>query len=254
MFGKSKNTLFYAFTENNEEYENSGTINEILELAKPSTSCWWSKMSKTIAEVKTDSYAKYVSAVHKNALSGGVAGKDITDHMEVASSIGTGKVCPAIIQTLANSYLVKAPCDIYVTVDRAGSFSWRVDSDIVRVDNHPASQFTPEDSSADLFAGHVNVKFTIEVLLQTNKVPWLFLQPMYHNNHSFKVINGLVSGDYTRKQGLAVNTLLEIPKDKDFEAYHIEKGSVLCYLYFPHKMKLKHTKDNVFLGAFKKRN
>jgi hypothetical protein len=245
----SNNELLFSFVrkEHNVKEIVDDVIRNYLEPITLKSSCWWSNMAKTIQSVNTNSYVEYINAVHTNLFKATESSLSVTPSYDVAGSIATAKSCPAIISLLSTSFLVRSPADIYITVQEDGNFLWNTSNNLITIEHHPPCQFTPDDDKGNLFKGKVNVKFNTGIVIRTSKMPWLFLQPMYHNNADFTVINGVVSNKHAKGRMLNINTFFNIPIGGEPITYHIKKGDVLCYLWFPKKMKMKHTLNNTIL-------
>ena len=98
----------------------------------------------------------------------------------------------------------------------------------------------------------MNLKFQLPINIKTDNVPWVFMQPMYHNNMWFDVTPGVIDGNYTKGQPLNINVLVDIPKDEPV-TYEIKAGDVLAYMWLPEKTTLKYTKNEFMRPLFKRK-
>jgi len=238
-----RNTIHYAFSRddlNNKDVAED-VIKNYLVQSTPQGSCWWSGLSKTIKTVEENTFSSYMKRVQQYVLDNPLQSMKDT---ETYGSVMTAKKCPAIASILRTSFLVKSPANMTITIKEDGEFVWHSDSDIINIETHSKLQFTPEDGNNDLFKDKVNLKFVTGITLKTTKQsPWMFLQPTYHNNVDYQVLNGIVESKYVTHQALNINTLFDIPTEGT-KTYHIKTGDVLSYIWFPHKMKLKHSQNN----------
>jgi len=230
--------LEYWFYDDKESYNKDeetarNIISRILVPSTPSGSCWWSKL-------KSSQFFKNHKdfVAHKQVRM--LKGEDVSSMYDNS----TVKTCPAIIDILRNSFLLKSPCDMVITVDRKKNFVYEGANDLMRVGSHDTNQFYTEEGN--LFEGKMNLKFQMPVRIRTNKVPFMFLQPMYHNNIWFSVFNGVGSGVYTQGMELNLNVSIDIPKTDEPVTYNIKNGDVLAYIWSPEKLKLSHAKRNFF--------
>ena len=234
MFGlKKKKYLEWYSTDNTISEE---TVNKIIEQRTPRSSCWWSNMKSTIND-GFKSQLDYVRHEHNN------------NNTDIRNTRVTAKQCPAINNILTNSYLIKSPTDIIITVTNDEGFLYNSPEDIISVSTHSTDQFHTEGS--DLFNSKMNLKFQLPINIKTDNVPWVFMQPMYHNNIWFDVATGVIDGKYTKGQQLNVNVLVDIPEGEPV-TYEIKAGEVLAYMWFPEKVELKHTKTKFMLPLFRR--
>ena len=108
-------------------------------------------------------------------------------------------------------------------------------------EDHLSAQFETLEGDNNIFDGRVVVKFKIPITVRTeNEVPWVFLQPQYHNNMDLQVVNGVVSGENTLQQSLNIITLVTTPREEAFDII-IRKGDVLAYMWFPSPTQLEYS-------------
>ena len=238
MFGKKKKYLEYYFNDDslNSPEIAEEVVGEFITHAIPRTSCWWSKLKSTIDD-GFNSQLDYVRHEHKNG------------NTNIVSTRATAKQCPAINSILMNSYLIKSPTDIIITIDKDCNFLYNSSNDKIVITSHGHFQF--HTAGKGLFNDKMNLKFELPINISTDNIPWVFMQPMYHNNMWFDVAVGSIKGKYTKGQPLFVNVLVDIPKGKPF-TYEIKAGEVLAYMWFPERVKLKHTQSKFMDKLFQK--
>lgn len=214
-------------------------VEDILVPSSPKSSCWWSNLKLNLFGFKNR--FEYVKSQHKEYLAGVGDGRA----QEATSTI---KACPAVGDILSNSFLIKSPADIAVTVDSSMRFVVSTANELISVQNHSIEQFHSEEHN--IFEGKMNLKFKLPIIIRTDNIPLMFLQPMFHNNVDYTVVNGTISGKYTKGQPLNINILIDIPKGDEQVVYYIKAGDILAYLWSPEKLKLQHSEkrfiDNMF--------
>ena len=221
--------------------ENKDIIDNILTPTTAKSSCWWSNLKTNFGGYK--SHFDYASKNHKERLQ-----QNNFENSGFSASISTAKRCPGILDLFKTSYLIKSPADMFITVDKNQSYVFNTTNDLISVKHHPTNQFYTNKNN--IFEGKMNLKLMISIDIKTNNIPWLFLQPTYHNNVWFDVINGVVSGANTKGQQLNLNVLVDIPKEEPI-TYEIKQGDVLAYMWFPETLNLKHSKINFTRNIFK---
>jgi hypothetical protein len=232
MFGLKKKEYLEWYSDDIRVTEEN--INEMLELSRPKSSCWWSNLKSTINS-EFGSYSEYIKHQHHNG------------NTDLMNTHATVKQCPAVTNILTNSYLIKSPSDITITLTKDYRFLYNTANNLIDVDSHHIEQFSTEKSN--IFEGKINLKFMIPINIKTNNTPWIFTQPLYHNNMWFDVTPGSIFGNYTKGQPLFINVLVDIPKDEPI-TYEIKAGDVLAYMWFPKRIELKHSKTKFMLPLF----
>lgn len=227
----------------NDSESGKESISEFLEPSSPSGSCWWSNLKNNLHGFK--SLSDFVISRHKKQLA-----RDPFDGKGAHES-STAKTCPAILDILKNSFLIKMPCDFVITVDRNEEYIYDSASNWVTIDNHSASQFHVEKNN--IFEGKMDLKIQLPVVVRTDGVPMLFMQPMYHNNKPYTVVNGAVTGKHTSSLPLNINILIDIPKTDEPVSYKFNYGDVIAYLWTPEKLKLSKSKDSFYKNISRKR-
>jgi hypothetical protein len=201
-------------------------------------SCWWKNLSGFVGE--NSSNFEYIKTLHNDYIKGGT--------LRSVNTAATVRQCPAVTGIFKNSYIIKSPSDMVITLTSDGGYVYNSANDFMKVTSHPTEQFHTEKDN--LFEGKMNLKFELPIALKTDKIPYLFLQPMYHNNIWFTVAIGVIEEKYTDRIKLNINTLVDIPKDEPV-TYEIKAGDVLAYMWFPEKTKLVRSKDKFYEPIFK---
>ena len=240
MFGlkKKKHLEYYFDGDLNSPEISEEVIGEFITPAVPKTSCWWSKLKSTIND-GFNSQLDYVRHLHLNG------------NTNISNTRATAKICPAINSILSNSYLIKSSSDIIITVFKDASFLYNSPSNIGNISSHGAEQFHTDDGKG-LFNDKMNLKFELPISIRTDNIPWIFMQPMYHNNMWFDVASGVIDGKYTKGQPLNINVLVDIPKTDEPVTYEIKAGDVLAYMWLPEKVALKRSKSKFREIIFKR--
>lgn len=238
FFKKKKNILKYRFfnvdgniqSEDIASAEKNKLINTILEPAVASSSCWFSNLKPFVDNYKTT--FDFHRSLHLDFFKTG--NEEFLD----AHRIATAKQCPGINQYLKNSFLVKSPAEVIITVNKDGSFVYRSSNEMIKINNHDVVQFYPE--KGNIFEGKINIKINVPVMLRAENSQWLIQTPYYHTQKKWDVTPGVINGNYA-KEGEQINVIcmFDVPKDEPV-TYKIEYGEVLAYLWFPEKMKLVH--------------
>ena len=214
----------------------------------PKTSCWWSSLrTKNFEEFNVkDIYKNQVGFLKdlynniKDEDKNNSFHQSITPSDEIMLMTNkTAKSCPAINQFLNQSYIVKFPVDIIISIDEHGKIvSTSRRSDLINVQIHDKEQYMSETN--DLFDKKVNVKFMLPIRISTNNIPWIFAQPSYHTEQPFQVVPGMVHGKNTKSMELNVNTLFPMPEPGEIHTHHFSAGEVIAYVHFYKKLTPKY--------------
>ena len=237
MFGLKKKKYLEWYSNEGGGAVTEETINEFLDPAAIKGSCWWSSLSKRI-DNSFSSPKEYIQSRHK-------------EHDTNLSSLGpTVKQCPAVNSIISNSFLIKSPTDVVVTVFSDSTFCYNSANSLMRLGTHPTDQF--HTAKNNIFVGKMNLKLELPIYLRTDNIPWLILQPMYHNNIWFDVASGSIEKKYTKGQPLVINVIVDIPKGEPV-TYEIKAGDVLGYLWLPEDVELKHTEKEFYRTLYKRK-
>jgi hypothetical protein len=239
--------LYYTITDSIMNKDPERYISMILEPSTRSKSCWFSKLPGVPKGLQGLKNAIFTT--HRRIMRGGAHSSD--------SSHISGKFCPAIQSVLDKSILVKCPSDLAITITSNREFVFTTpgpqeSNPLVRISSHDYSQMeNPKDPI--LFEEYMNIKFLFPLVIgNTTGTPWIFLQPNFHTNFEFTVLNGVVPSGYTKYQELNLNTLVKIPKKGEPpREILIKKGTVLAYIWTPEQLVLTH-RSSVPLPLFTK--
>jgi hypothetical protein len=234
----NKNKLFYRFENDNLNTKDvaESLIAEILEKAKPTSSCWWSKLKS-----RTDDFKDNLHKLKENQIS---LLKGLAPNNDKTGP--TMKSCPGVLDLFNRAFLVKSPCDIVLTTDSNGAFYYDIaDTSMINIDTHEKNQFLQPGN--DLFKNKMCIKFMLKVRLKTSGFGYLLTTPTYHSDLGFTVPVGCVEGNYADNQYLNIITFLDLPKDNETKTLTIRKGDVLAYLVPFEKCRLAFSKDNFIL-------
>jgi hypothetical protein len=233
--------LLYTFNLRSEEdnREFNSTPDEYIGLyleQSARTACPWHRALQTLADTRLSVREHYSNIKHK-FFAGEIDRATLARGLEPVAA--TAKVCPAITGVLENSYLVKTPSEIHISIDSSGDFLANSASKrLLNIMAHPAKQYVAEGS--ELFKDSINLKFELPVLLNSSRVPYVFLQPSYHTPMDWVIPPGAIWGRETLTQQLNVNTFFRIP-ESGVRDIHIRAGTVLAYIWFPEPLKLEYS-------------
>jgi hypothetical protein len=238
---KNNNKLYYMFTDEELHSKSKDYLPQFIQGPSITSSCWFSSMPANVSKYLTGknfkSTNKLMSYLAKKMSRGDTHAGDLFEYR----SYSTIKVCPAVQEVLKTSHLILAPCDIHISIFKDGTWVSKVpDGRLLSIlGDHPREQLTPLDTVHDLFKGRTVIKFKLPIIIGVdNDAPWIFLQPHYHNNIPIEVLNGVVSGKYSKDQELNIITLVDISKEENY-TIDIKKGEVLAYLWSPTPLKLE---------------
>lgn len=237
-----KNKISYIFHnhELNEKDIAQELIKKILVKAAPSSSCWWSKM-KSRTDVYKDNLDRII-AKQSNFIKTGI---DYTSE----DSDSTAKTCAGILGLFGQTFLVKSPTQIVITLNKNGNFVFDIaDQSIVTIKEHPKSQFSQENDK--MFDNKVCIKFSLGLSLKTTGFSYMLSDPTYHSNSGCYVPMGLISEKYANNQQLNIITLVDIPKDE--KTIIINEGDTIAYLIPFKRCILSFAKTNFIYKRFKK--
>jgi len=162
--------------------------------------------------------------------------QDVTSILSQSNT--TAKTCSGILNVLNDSILVKAPCDIIITINDEGSWSYVTPSGsdyISLTEDHPPVQFTSPNKKNDLFKNKRVIKFIFPITLRA-KEPYIHLDPQYHKATPLTVLSGAI---VTPNAPLNLISIFDIPPKGGSADIIIKKGDVLAYLWASKPLKLK---------------
>jgi len=241
MIFKKKNYFEYYFKDPFFDKEISEErVKHYLEESTPKSSGWWKTLKIHIdMALKFRSHIDYLKNYQTTHLEEKTEGTP-----NPLMSLKTAKSCPAIIDVLSNSLLLKSPVDIVFTISSDERYVWNssqydMASPAIDIVTHDKIQLRTYGNN-DIFKNKMNIKFIFPMYVKSN-TPYIFLPPTYHNpDFPFQVLPGTVTKRWMPVE-LNTNTMIDVPK-KGTKSYHIKKGEVIGYLWFPEKTKLRWSK------------
>lgn len=240
---KKNSAIKYRFEDEkyNDKEIAEELINEIIVKATPKSSCWWNKLPPTVDGIKD--YVGHLRDVHSDWFRG--------INSQPFGTIYTAKACPGLVKLFSKTYLIKAPCDVFISVQNK-EYAYNSANDLVTVSSHDNKQFITEDNK--LFDGKFCVKICIEINTSMDKdVEYLIEHPVYHNNPDFFVPTGLISSKYAKSQPMHIITLVDLDEDGKAEI-NIKAGDVLAYMIpFKEMSGLEFSKKDFTKSVVKKK-
>lgn len=220
-------------------------ISDYMEPCVPQTSEWWSGLDTFIDPI-TRNTKEYFGRIKEAVFERRMPEQQAHDLLHSVPK--TAKACPGIHGLFKNSYLVKTPCDVHVTINKHEMVVAATASDpaLINVRMHSKDQFK---SNSNLFDNRFNIKFDLPVCIGTKeRIPYTFFDPMYHTENPWSVMPGVIDGKYASGCSLVVQTLVDINdhrvdfNDKGYWHFVLKKGQPLAYLWLPKKTKLEYAK------------
>jgi ethanolamine utilization protein EutQ (cupin superfamily) len=236
MIKKNKITFRFHNNDLNDKSIADELIKTILVKATPTSSCWWSKLKS-----RTDKYKDNISRIKGSQSHFIKTGVDYSTD----DSGNTAKTCPGILGLLSQTFLIKSPTDIMITINNLGQYVSDIsDKSILTIQEHPKHQFVHDDNT--LFDGKIAIKFTIAISIKTTGFPYILTNPTYHSDSGMYVPMGIINERYSNNQQLNLITLVDIPKEE--KTITIKAGDVIGYLVPFAKSSLSFSTDD-FLSA-----
>ena len=238
----NKNKLLYRFTDESRNTKDIAEelIKTILVKATPTSSCWWSKM-----KARVDGYKDTIDSIKHKQI------KYLNDsNIEPDTFNGsTAKTCPAILGLFKQTYLIKSPTEIIITVNKDGAYYYNIaDPSIIKIEEHNKSQFYQEDNT--LFKDKIALKFQIELKVKTTDFGYMLTDPTYHSNSGCFVPMGIVNDKYGKNQDLNIISLIDVPKDEETRTIIIKEGDVIAYLVTFKDCAIAFSDDNFIAKRF----
>jgi len=202
-------------------------FDKMMEPATPAA-CPWFKSLPVFFREKHD--IKRIWEIHKELILNPPKGPE--DVPPFIPGNKSARSCPAINSFLKQSYILKFPCDIAVTINSDGQ--WQASEtrqDLMVLEGHPAEQY-----QSGIFENKVNIKFCYPIRITTDNIPWGFYQPIYHEEQPFTVTPGIVDGKWTKSQELNINTVFNKPEKGQVDHYHFKTGDAFAYIRFEKRL------------------
>jgi hypothetical protein len=236
---KKKSKLNYRFSDESRNTKDIAEelIKTILVKAKPTSSCWWSKM-----KVRSDDFKNNVDLIAKQQIAW-LKGNDKEPNTKEGGA--TIKTCPGILGLFKQTILVTSPTEIIISINKHGEYYYNIaDESIMTISGHDQEQFYQENNT--LFKDKISLKFEIAVKLNTSDFGYMLTDPTYHNNSGCFIPMGIINEKYGKKQELNLISFIDIPKDKETTIV-IKAGDVLAYLIPFKDCDIEFTEKNFVL-------
>lgn len=236
---KKKNYLEYSWSQQVTELKihdelSEGMLDKFFSPAVK-TSCWFNNMKTKIGNIDV---SEAIKRKHKKIFKNEFVQTD--DEYYTGKSYSTVKTCPGVISFFKNTYLLKVPYDIIISINSDGATVTEMSRNdgLLRIDGHGGEQYQTH-GKCDLFKDKLSIKFCFGLNVRTNNIPWTFIQPIYHNEQPFTVAPGIIGDKLTNIQNLNLITFFDIPKEGVVH-HHFKAGEVLAYMTFNEKVDLKY--------------
>jgi hypothetical protein len=242
---KKYTTLTYWFKD--EDLRDRDLIDSYLDNKGTKGSCWFSSLGVNISEGLIGKYIpsirEFITTMHKTCLDGDTKACENLNH----EALATVKTCPGVRGIISNSIVVKAPCDISITINSEGEWLYRsADVRLVEItEDHHALQFGApfNTKNSALFKNKRVIKFKLPITISTDGPSYIHLQPQFHSDLPLSVVNGVIEEPYTTEGApLSIITLYTLPKRGSTLEIQISKGDALAYLWSPKPFKIKEGK------------
>ena len=233
---KKKSKLLYRFQDESRNTKDIAEelIKGILVKVTPTSSCWWSKM-----KARVDSYKDEHERIKHQQIAF-LNGSNIEPD---TSSRATVKTCPGILGLFKQTYLIKSPTEIIITINKDGGYYYNIsDNSIINIQSHSKEQFYQEDNT--FFKDKISIKFLIGLNIKTTDFKYMFTDPTYHNNSGCFVPMGIVNDKYGKNQELNIITLIDVPKDEETRTIIIKEGDVIAYLVTLKDCDIEFSEEN----------
>jgi hypothetical protein len=245
----SKKYTILKYWFNEEDLKDRGLINLYFENKGTKGSCWFSSLKVNISESLIGKYIpsirEFISTIQKSCLGGDPTACEYLSF----DSLATVKTCPGVRGILSNSIVVKAPCDISITINSEGEWLYKAsDFRLVELtEEHPTIQFGAPFNNKDstLFKNKRIIKIKLPITISTDGDPYIHLHPQFHSDLPISVVNGVIETPYTEEVSLSIITFYTLPKSGSTLEIQINKGDALAYLWAPKPFKLKEVEPKV---------
>jgi len=142
--------------------------------------------------------------------------------------------CPSFVEIFKNSFLIKAPCDIMLDIDKNTSTIkvFPIDEGKIEIQRHSLRDQLWGDFNHDI----INVKFSGRWSIKTTTAParMIFMDPVYWGAMPYRCMPGVLPVVPNREVSLNLNVSFD---KKDLSDKHhtklINKGDVLSMVYMP---------------------
>lgn len=233
-------------------------VDRMLVANSPGSSNWF-KSLRLFTRSNAKNFTQYVKEIQQLYLQNKVREEEYKYVLSGNTPL-TVRQCPGIKDLMNNSFLIKFPCDALVQIEnssKAVSVISTSEPNLMVINSHPNEQWHSTIDKHNIMKNKINIKFSFQLQLSTNNIPWIFTNPSYHQTNSpFQVLPGGIYGNYTKSQQLVVNTYFDLDPtaDKGTTEIPIKEGDPLAYLVFHKKMNLIQDKSKYTTSVSLKRN
>jgi hypothetical protein len=224
--------FYYKFWEGDYENDHQEMAKLYFESSWTNTSCPFSKIP-ILVNNKFTSIVNYYNFLKESVFRGE---HDPANQRFLKRKPSTIRVCRGVNNILKNSIMLKAPCDIHISTqgeEIISTFANGKMMNFARID-HGREQYT-QNNGENLFGDVIDVKFSFPISFETTS-DMIFLQPQFHGNVPWTVVNGAINKNYAETLSL----ILLFPLTDEIKHYFIKAGTVMAYIWSPEKMTLKH--------------
>ena len=222
--------------------------NSIIDYTKNNLPKWWKNLTPNTIDKNTILDKLYFN--HKEK------GIEFGVH---SYGLYTAKSCPSFIELFKNSYIIKAPCEMFIEID-AKNKQWRwmsTSKDLFSIDSHDLQS---QLQWGNEYKNILNLKFELKAGVKTTKYPYnvIYMDPLFYNNFKLRMVPGILPLIPNYMAAFNLHFYLNFDDFKDRETIHIKEGDVLSILYCPEgileikEQIVKHTPRTNFIGDYLK--
>ena len=239
MFFQKKDKVSYKFMQDVLNENPKEHIDKFLTKTYPNDSIWYKSLptyfTSTARNFK-DHWKYYIKQLENKKINSIDVEQEFFQHTHDTDESRTAKRCAGILSLFKKSYTVKFPCELFVEIKDHQIRSIHVpNKKLIHVVSHDDGSFKPQNPSANIFQNKKSLKIVLPVYIST-EIPYVFLNPSYHNTLPFDVLPASIDNEYTKIQDLTVHTLVDVSEDRDIM---INEGDALAYMWFAENTKLK---------------
>lgn len=214
--------------------------NDILEPCSKNMPPYWKGLSKNFSPESLVKYRGFVDRLNQQQGVSKEERKNINTEVRESGIWNLGNnvsrinasSCPSFVEIFKNSYVYKAPCDLYVKIDNKG---WDITSR-----NKKLFDIASHSLPVQLWKGFndniSNIKFQSDLYIQTSlkNSKIIFLDNIYHSDLPFSVMPGVAEVSSKFAVNMNLNTFIDRRKFLNNSYKKIIKaGTVLALIYMP---------------------
>lgn len=144
-----------------------------------------------------------------------------------SGTLRTMKSCPAAINYLSHSALIKAPCDILIETSANGEYRWKSLSVGVNISEHGPVQF----ENSVLSENFIVLKFQIPIAIYSENNTFYFFDSVFNKPQPWRISPGHIDMSVAKQ----INVIALFPKED--KKYAIECGDPIANIVFFNKPK-----------------